>query len=142
MRGNWLSYLSKSALTCVWVLMLLLPGCSSPKSEAVETVRKFDGIRFQADAELFQQLQPDEKKASAWSVWPESFQQLDPVRVKPHMFGLLLVIEEGSDKEAGIYVVMHSTGLPPQDGSGIVHERITPRLYWVEQKIRRPVRRH
>ncbi len=69
--------------------------------------------------------------------WPKSFAGHGILEIKRYFNGIQIVLERHGRRERGLYVTTDKAEVP-EDGSGIVFEKLTDGIFSFEQKIRVP----
>lgn len=122
-------------------LLLLIAGCNGVPSEASRAVEEVGAETLLHAAEsLLHGRDEDVQGDIPPAAWPDSFRRLQPTRVSPFMYGVLVITDGDGREERGIYIVTDPEGVPPDEGSGFSVEPLDERIYWIEQKVRQPVR--
>ena len=127
-------------MRALFVLLLLcsLAACSDPASEA----EAIGHAQLKADAVAMVEAS---QQAHGYvvnlprDVWPDSIRQLDPIEVRNHMFGVLVITEKTDAAETGIYIVTYGDATEEQNpsaGNGLDYRMIEPGLHHTSLKLR------
>ena len=73
-------------------------------------------------------------------LWPESYKKLKPIQVKGFNRGIVIIKKQSERRESGVYIITESPEIEPESGSGEGYRKIDDRIYWVDIKIRLPVK--
>lgn len=120
----------------VCLLLSLLVACSDPASQAHD----IGYPQLKTDAQ--QMLVDCQSKYGSFLTipkedWPDSIDDLEPLEVRMHMFGVLVITEQVEDAETGIYIVTYGDEAEinnPSAGGGLTYKTIEPGLHLAHLK--------